>query len=118
MRDAALTVLIVTFETPEYANAYVTETGLTWPLLIDETRELYRAYGMERGRWWQIWGWSSWRVYMRLMLRGRRLRRPTGETSQLGGDVLIDPDGIVRLHHVSAGPADRPDVDDIFQVMR
>jgi hypothetical protein len=25
-----------------------------------------------------------------------------------GGDVLIDPGGIVRLHHTGVGPADRP----------
>jgi len=28
--------------------------------------------------------------------------------------VLIDPDGIVRLHHVGEGPADRPAVSDLL----
>jgi len=30
---------------------------------------------------------------------------------QQGGNVLIDPNGIVRVHHVGRGPADRPSVD-------
>jgi hypothetical protein len=31
-----------------------------------------------------------------------------------GGDVLIDPTGIVSLHHVGAGPADRPAIETIM----
>ncbi len=31
--------------------------------------------------------------------------------------MLIGPDGIVRLHHIGSGPADRPGVDVILQVI-
>jgi len=48
------------------------------------------------------------------MLKGQKLRKPTGDIFQRGGDVLIDPTGIVRLHHVGKGPADRPTVETIL----
>ena len=87
--------------------AYVRETRLTWPLLVDADRTLYTAYGMQRGSWWNIFGPASCWAYLKLLLRGRRLRPPRDDVRQLGGDVLIDRQGIVRLHHVGAGPADR-----------
>ena len=37
-----------------------------------------------------------------------------GDIFQRGGDVLIDPTGIVALHHVGNGPADRPPVETIL----
>ena len=88
--------------------AYVRETELRWPLLVDDERTLYSAYGMERGSMWNIFGPASCWAYLKLMLRGRRLRLPGSDVHQLGGDVLIDPQGIVRLHHIGSGPADRP----------
>jgi hypothetical protein len=105
-----LEVVVVTFEARERAEAYVRETGLRWPLLIDRQRGLYRAYGMGRGRWSAIWGPATWWAYARLISRGHGLRRPTGDVHQLGGDVLVDPRGTVALHHVGSGPADRPPV--------
>lgn len=93
---------------------YVRETQLNWPLLIDESCELYRAYGMERESNWNVFGPASWGTYIRLLLKGRKLRKPSGDLNQIGGDVLVDPQGIVRLHYVSRNPADRPEVDAIL----
>lgn len=111
-------VAVVTFEVGPLAESYVRETRLEWPLLVDESRQLYAAYGMHRGTWWEIFGPASIWIYAKLLLRGRKLRRPHGDPSQLGGDVLIDPQGIVRLHHVGAGPADRPSVESLLHVIQ
>jgi alkyl-hydroperoxide reductase/thiol specific antioxidant family protein len=115
LEKLTLEVVVVTFEARETAEQYVRETGLPWPLLIDPRRALYRAYGMCRGPWSAIWGPASWWAYARLIARGHRPRRPTGDVRQLGGDVLIDPAGSVALHHVGHGPADRPAVSAILE---
>ncbi len=52
------------------------------------------------------------------LIQGRRLHRSDGDVNQLGGDVLIDPTGIVRLHHVGSGPADRPSVSSLLELVR
>jgi len=103
-------IVIVTFDNDFFARGYVEETSLDWPLLIDESRETYANYGMLKASFLDIWGPKSWRAYLKEVLKGRLPKMSHGDIFQRGGDLLIDPDGIVRLHHVVAGPADRPDV--------
>ena len=107
-------VAVVTFENDFFARSYVTETGLDWPLLIDADRTLYRGYDMLGASFWDVWGPSTWWVYGKELLKGQKLHKSEGDVMQRGGDVLIDPQGVVRLHHVGAGPADRPTVEAIL----
>ncbi len=102
--------LVVTFEGRREAREYLDETGLIWPLLVDTDRQLYRAYDMHAARLRHLWGFATMRAYGREALRGRFPRIPRADTAQQGGNVLIDPGGVVRLHHVGSGPADRPTV--------
>ena len=113
-----LRVLVVTFETEGAAEEYVREVGLPWPLVIDASRGLYEAYGMGRGPWWAIWAPSTLWAYARLIARGRRPQRASADIDQLGGDVLIDPEATVVLHHVGTGPADRRPVRELLEPVR
>ncbi len=97
------------------ARAYVEDTKLEWPLLVDETRELYRGYGMLTASFWDIWGPRTLAAYGRALLRGEKSKQSDGDVSQRGGNVLIDSQGRVVLHHVGNGPADRPSVHDLLQ---
>ena len=102
--------LVVTFEGRREAREYLDETGLIWPLLVDTDRRLYRAYDMRAARLRHLWGFATMRAYGREALLGRFPRIPCADTVQQGGNVLIDPAGVVRLHHIGSGPADRPTV--------
>jgi peroxiredoxin len=118
LETLAVDVCVVTFAADFMARAYVEETGLSWPLLADPERTLYRAYGMLEASFWDVWGPSTWLAYARELMRGQKLHESDEDVSQRGGDVLIDPDGFVRLHHVGRGPADRPRVESILAVVR
>jgi alkyl hydroperoxide reductase subunit AhpC len=111
-------VVVVTFENDFLARCYIEDTALTWPVLIDTTREMYKSYGMLAASFWDIWGVKTWQVYFKELLKGNKPKKSDGDIYQRGGDVLIDPDGIVRLHHIGEGPADRPAVELILQVVR
>lgn len=113
-----LKVVVVTFENDYFARQYVGENGLQWPVLIDESREAYRYYDMLTASFLDLWGPRSWWVYGKELLKGQKLHKATNDVHQRGGDVLIDPDGVVRLHHVGHGPADRPAVGEILTVVR
>ena len=115
--DLDVKVAVVTFENDFFARLYVAETGLDWPLLIDANRELYRGYGMLKASFWDVWGPKSWIAYLRALIGGESLHSSEGDIFQRGGDVLIDPNGTVRLHHVGVGPADRPSVADILRLV-
>lgn len=110
-------VVVVTFENDFLARCYVEDTALNWPILIDSTREVYKAYGMLSASFWDVWGLKTWLVYFREMLKGNKPKKSEGDIYQRGGDLLIDPEGIVRLHHIGDGPADRPSVEQILQVI-
>ncbi len=107
-------LVVITFEAGYFARRYIEETALPWPLLVDKTRDTYRDYGMLTASFWDIWGPKTWWVYAKEIVKGERIRPSKGDIYQRGGDVLIDPDGIVRLHHVGKGPADRPAVETIL----
>ena len=112
-----VSIAVVTFENDFFARQYVAETGLAWPLLIDADRSVYRGYGMLAASFWDVWGPATWRAYLRALRNGQTLKKSEGDIFQRGGDVLIDPAGIVRLHHVGSGPADRPAVASILRTI-
>jgi hypothetical protein len=114
-RRRKVQIVVVTFENDFLARRYVEDTSLTWPLLVDDTRETYMNYGMFNASFWDIWGPKTWWVYLKEISMGAKLRKSEGDISQRGGDVLIDPAGIVSLHHIGAGPADRPPVERLLQ---
>lgn len=118
LESLGIKVAVVTFETEQAVRSYVSDMNLSWPLLLDSSREIYKAYGMERGSWWNIYGPGTLWMYFKLIFRGRKPQRATADTSQLGGDVLIDPDGIVRLQHIGSDPADRPRVAQLLALVR
>jgi hypothetical protein len=114
--DAA--VALVTFAPQRVLRGYRARLGLPYPVLSDEDRAVYRAYGLGRGPWWRVWGPATLRRYGQLLRRGRRLQRVGGDTLQLGGDVVVGRDGRVVMVHRSRGPADRPPVDDLVAAVR
>ncbi|MCA9127187.1 MAG: redoxin domain-containing protein [Planctomycetales bacterium] len=107
-------VCVVTFDNLTLAKTYIQETGLEWPMLIDQERTLYRSYGMRTANAWALAGPVSMYRYLRLLLHGRRLHKSGSDWWQLGGDVLVDPHGIVRMWFRSNTPHDRPTPQSIF----
>ncbi len=103
-------IVVVTFEGGYLARRYVEDAALSWPLLVDDTRETYRNYGMLSASFWDVWGPKTWWAYLKEIVKGKKIIKPGGDIFQRGGDVLIDPGGTVRLHHVGVGPGDRPTV--------
>jgi len=118
IHSLGLQVVVVTFEAAPAAADYVRETGLPWVLLLDPARSLYTAYGIGRGRWWKLFGPATLWAYARLVARGQRPRRASGDVGQLGGDVLIDPSGRIALLHAGEGPADRPTISALLAPVR
>ena len=109
-------VVLVTFTDPANLAGYANRNRLPFPVLTDPTGEVYRAFGFGRGALRRVWGWRAGLTYLRLLARGRwrDLRRPTEDTRQLGGDIVIAPDGTIAWGFWGPGPDDRPSVDAII----
>ena len=117
LKELGVATVVISFDHTAMAEAYVQQTHLRWPLLFDENRTLYRAYGMESAGWWAIYGPQSVWQYLKLIFSGRIPRRPGRDWRQVGGDVLVDPQGIVRFHFVSQTPHDRPETTELLRVI-
>ena len=113
--DAA--VALVTFTRQRKLRGYRSRLELPYPVLADEERASYRAYGLGRGPWWQVWGLPTLRAYSRLLRGGARLHRPTEDVHQLGGDFVVDREGKLAYVYRSRSPADRPAVDDLVRAV-
>ena len=109
-------VKVVTFDSPEMGKKYVKGKNMSWPMLHDEDRKLYQAYGFERAKLSKLIGPIAVFKYVLQILSGHS-GAPGKDIYQLGGNVLVDPDGIVRMHHASEGPHDRPAAKDILSLI-
>lgn len=118
LNELGVLVKIISFDANALALAYIKEVNLPWPLLVDSERLLYQAYGMTHASWWDVYGLTSILKYLKLMFRGFFPGKPGEDWKQLGGDVLIDPSGIVRQIHISHSPHDRPDIETFLRAIQ
>ena len=109
-------VVILSFGTLPAAETWLAETCSPFELLLDPKREVYDAYGLERSvlRSWNLR--TIWR-YVQLLTSGRRWRGIQGDSSQLGADLIVDSNGVVRLAYYSHDPTDRPAVPDLLATL-
>jgi peroxiredoxin len=110
-------VVVITFGSSFGAQAWLNETNALFTLLLDPERKAYRAYGLEYSLL-RSWSPKVWLEYARLMLSGRKWRGIQGDSGQLGGDFIVDKDGILRLIHPSHDPSDRPSVEELIDVLK
>ena len=77
--------------------------------ICDPQQTLYAAFGLRRGKAWQLFGPRVWLRGLRAgLLRGHGIGRPAADSAQMPGLFLLDGSGIVRrFRHRSA--SDRPD---------
>lgn len=109
-------VFVISFGTGRLARAWLAETGAPFTMLLDPSRAAYRAYRLERSLW-RSWGGRTFWRYARLMLSGRRWRGIQGDSGQLGGDFIVDMQGVIRLAHPSRTPIDRPAVGQLLAAL-
>jgi len=111
-------VVVISFEEPGVVQRYRDEAGIPFRVIADPTRELYRLFQMQRGTASQIINWRSLQGYLGLVFGKRRaVKWPSNhDYLQLGGDVVVDPHGVVQLHHVSAASDDRPALEQVRQL--
>jgi peroxiredoxin len=77
--------------------------------ICDPDRKLYQAFGLKRGRLWQLFGPKVlWRALPEGVLARHGIGRLTADSFQMPGLFLINASGILRrFRHRTA--ADRPD---------
>lgn len=110
-------VYLLSFGQEWQARRWLEETQAPFPLLLDPDRTAYRAYGLERSAA-KAWSTKTLLHYFRLILKGRKLRPIQGDPNQLGGDFIVDHQGLVRFARPSDDPTDRPSIEELLPTLR
>ena len=84
-----------------YARAFREETGIGFPLLIDEERRAYRAAGLRKASLLHLLRRDNATARTRARNAGHRQHRLGQNPFQLGGSFVFAPGNIVRFAHVS-----------------
>ena len=115
-RDAV--VLVIGFEPSRRVGEYCRRHGVPFRCLVDESRTVYRAYGLDRASWLRTLTPRALAPYIRHAFSARLVRRASDQdVQQRGGDFVVGRDGRIRLAHTSDDPADRPRVDAILAAL-
>lgn len=109
-------VVTVTFGTPYWAKAWLQETQAPLTIWLDPEKKSYETYGMNRS-FWASWGPKNLWYYAKAIARGEEMHGNRGDTQQLGGDFIVDKDGIVRFAYPSKDPTDRPKISQLLATL-
>jgi len=85
----------------QYARAFREETGIHFPLLIDERREAYAAAGLKVASLLHLFRRSNTDARLRAKQAGHRQHRIGRHPFQLGGSFVFAPGNLDLFSHVS-----------------
>jgi peroxiredoxin len=114
--DSGFKIVLVGLGTPEQAEKFRKEFSLSFPILCDPGKDLYRAFGLGKGRFVDFASPVLLMRGLRIMGRGIVPGIPRGNVFQLPGVFLIDTDGNIRFAHYAKNPADYPSAESLLAV--
>lgn len=105
--------------TSRQAAHFRTRQGLHLRVLADEKRASYKAAGAKRANAMELVGPAVMAKGALATVRTRRLQtRPVGDPAQLGGAMVIVPDGSVAWSHMSQDASDNAQPREILAALR
>ncbi|NDJ54013.1 MAG: hypothetical protein GYB68_13150 [Chloroflexi bacterium] len=99
-----------------WAQRWVGGMNVPFTMLIDHQRDLYGAFALNHSIA-NTWNLRTIWYYTKAFFAGRRIPLIKGDPHQMGGDVVVDRDGVVRYIYRSQEPTDRPEIDTLLGVL-
>jgi hypothetical protein len=98
----------------QYARAFRAETGITFPLLVDERREAYRAMELKSANLWHIFRKDNGQARARAKAAGHAQHKLGKNPFQLGGSFVFGPGDLDRFAHVSETFGDNASIESLL----
>jgi peroxiredoxin len=119
LEEAGGRVVLIGQATPRHAAQFRRRQGIQLPVLADEDRVSYRAAGAKVGGVMDLF---NPKVVAKGALTGLREKtvqgRTVGDPAQLGGALVIRPDGQIVWSHMSADAGDNASPEEIAAAIR
>jgi peroxiredoxin len=118
--DAAGVRLVVIGQgTQDQARDFQRSQHVDLPLYVDPRRDSYKAAGTKVGTLGELLGPAVVARGLRVVLRDRvRQGRTVGHPAQLGGVMIVKPDGSIPYAHLSEDASDVPPDDEVLAAAR
>ncbi len=103
---------------PAAAAAFRDEQKIEFPLLVDRTKETYRALDIARGSYMDVIGPKVWARSAKSIMSGKGISlKPQQDPLQLGGVVVADKGGDVLYAYRSKTSSDNPPTDAVIAAL-
>ncbi len=101
-----------------YARLFRDETGITFPLLIDEARRTYKVAGLKKGNLLHLFKGHNLAARNAAKADGQRQHRLGKDPFQLGGSFVFGPGNRDLFAHVSDTFGDNAPVAEVLAALR
>lgn len=100
-RDKGVALAAIGLGDRNYARMFREETGIAFPLLIDENREAYRAAGLKSANLLHLLRSENAAARKRARADGHHQHKLGQNPFQLGGSFVFGPGNVDRFAHIS-----------------
>jgi hypothetical protein len=113
-RERGVNLAAIGLGDANYARLFREDTGITFPLLIDEQRQAYRAAGLRNANLLHLLRSENKAARDRARSGGYRQHKLGENPFQLGGSFIFGPGDVDRYVHASRTFGDNAPVEDLF----
>jgi len=100
-----------------YAKAFREETGLTFPLLVDEKREAYQAMELKSANLFHLLRKDNFEARARARAGGHLQHNLGKNPFQLGGSFVFGPGDVDRFAHFSETFGDHASIQSLLNAL-
>jgi len=117
-REAGAGLAAIGLGDAHYARAFRDETGIGFPLLVDENRVAYRAAALRKASLLHLLRRDNAVARKRARAGGHRQHKLGSDPLQLGGSFVLGPGNADRFVHVSETFGDNAAVEKLLEAVR
>ena len=118
-RDAGANLVLIGQRTPQHAAEFRRRQHLDLTILADDKRETYAIAGTKVGTVGELIGPKVVaRSLVATAKTGKVQSKTDGHTAQLGGTLVIAPDGRVTWSHIAHDASDNASPEEILEAVR
>jgi len=99
---------------PNYARIFREETGIKFPLMVDEQRRAYRAVGLRKANLLHLFRGDNAQARRRARTAGHQQQHAGRNPFQLGGSFVFAPGDVDRYAHISQTFGDNAATQDLL----
>jgi peroxiredoxin len=100
-----------------YARSFLVDTGVPFPVLVDDSGAAAEAASVRRSGLLALVGAGAWAKGSEVWRAGHRVHRPGKRVTQLGATFVIGPGPELRYEHLDAEAWDHAALDDVLAAL-